>query len=295
LIIDCHYHPHEALLSIEELLQKMDASGVDKTALMGVQIGPFPEPSRTLVALLQFLLIHRPLRRLGRRFISDFTAQGIRIGGQELPMNKDPDNDHVFRLVSRFPDRFLGWVFVNPRGKKDPLAELERFKDMPGFVGVKAHPFWNRHTPLELAPVAERLAETGKPMIIHAGYDEEGDFEALLGEVPKLNLILAHAGFPLYHDTWRAIRDRRNVFVDLSQTSYVGEKTLKQVVTYLGVERCLFGTDGPFGFHGADGRFDYGLIKNRIERLFPDKGIQRRLLGLNFAELAGIPEAKEKP
>jgi predicted TIM-barrel fold metal-dependent hydrolase len=80
----------------------------------------------------------------------------------------------------------------------------------------------------------------------------------------------------------------KNVFVDLSQTSYVNEKTLRKAVEYLGVERCLFGTDGPYGFHGSDGKFDYGLIKKRIENLFPDKGVQRRLLGENFAELAGI-------
>jgi predicted TIM-barrel fold metal-dependent hydrolase len=291
LIIDCHYHPEEALLSPEELLQKMDASGVDKVALMGVQIGPFPEPSRPLVRLLQFLLTHRPLRMLGRRLISNFTPEGIRILGREFPIIRDPDNDHVFGLVNRFPDRFLGWVFVNPRGERDPIAEFERFKDVPGFVGLKAHPFWNHHTPLELAPVAERLAATGKPMIIHAGYEEEGDFAALLSEVSDLKLILAHAGFPLYHDTWKAIRDRRNVFVDLSQTTYVGEKTLKQAVEYLGAERCLFGTDGPFGFHGADGKFDYGLIKRRIEKLFSDTGVRRRLLGLNFAELAEVRES----
>ena len=43
----------------------------------------------------------------------------------------------------------------------------------------------------------------------------------------------------------------------------------------------------PFGFPAADGKFDYGLLKRRIERLFPDPGM-RLLLGENFAALAGI-------
>jgi predicted TIM-barrel fold metal-dependent hydrolase len=55
---------------------------------------------------------------------------------------------------------------------------------------------------------------------------------------------------------------------------------------YLGVDRILFGTDGPYGFHGKHG-YDYGFIKRRIERLFPDTLIQARLLGDNFAELTG--------
>ena len=52
---------------------------------------------------------------------------------------------------------------MNPRGKKDQVAEFEKYKDMDGFIGVKAHPFWHHFKPVELAPVAERLAKTGKP------------------------------------------------------------------------------------------------------------------------------------
>ncbi|MCL5878741.1 MAG: amidohydrolase, partial [Deltaproteobacteria bacterium] len=112
--------------------------------------------------------------------------------------------------------------------------------------------------------------------------------DSLLKEVPDLKLILAHAGFPVYRETWERIKGNKNVSVDLSQTSYVGNGITKAVVGYLGVERCLFGTDGPFGFYTSDGKFDYGFIKRRIERLFPDKGVQKKLLGDNFATLTGI-------
>ncbi len=289
MVIDCHYHLEERVLTIDELLQKMDKAGVDKVALIGSQVDPFPEPPPFLVSLLQFFLTHGFSRGIGKFFVSNFTPDGdIKILGKTCHIYKDPDNEPVFQAVREYPDRFLGWIFVNPKGEKDQIEEFERFKGSPGFIGVKAHPFWNHHTPLELAPVAERLAKTGKPLLIHAGYDEEGDFDALLQKVPTLKLILAHTGFPLYSDTWRAIRNKKNVFVDLSQSTYVGEKTMLDAVEYLGVERCLYGTDGPFGFHGVDGKFDYGFIKKRIERLFPDKGVQKRLLGENFAEIAGI-------
>jgi len=78
------------------------------------------------------------------------------------------------------------------------------------------------------------------------------------------------------------------VFVDLSQTSYVSPGTLRAAVKYLGVQRCLFGTDGPFGFRGKDGKFYYGLIKRMIEAAFPDAGTRRRLLCDNFREIAGV-------
>ncbi|HOD28276.1 MAG TPA: amidohydrolase family protein [Syntrophales bacterium] len=288
MVIDCHYHLEERLLSVNELLQKMDQSGVDKTALMGLQIDPYPEPSRLLISLLQVLLFKRPFRRIGKSFIANFTNNGIKILGNNYPLRFDPDNEPVFNLVRAHPDRFLGWVFVNPKGKKNPVAEFEKWKTSSGCIGVKAHAFWNHHTPLELKPVAEKAAAAGLPLIIHLGYGLEGDYPALLDAVPGLKLIIAHAGFPGYADTWKDIVHRENVYVDLSQTSYVGVNILKSAVEYLGAERCVFGTDGPYGFHGKDGKFDYGLIKRRIETIFTDSGIRKRLLGENFQELSGI-------
>jgi len=129
---------------------------------------------------------------------------------------------------------------------------------------------------------------SGKPLLIHAGWGSHGDYDVLLQKVPDLKLLLAHAGFPLYSETWNNIKIYKNVYIDLSQTSYLNDRMTREVVDYLGVEKCLFGTDGPYGVHGDDGLFDYSFIKRRIERLFPDKEIQKKLLGENFLELIQI-------
>lgn len=289
MVIDCHYHLEERVLTSQELLTEMDRAGIDKVALMGSMIAPFPEPPRFLLRLLQFFLEQRTLRKVGKIFVSDFTPQGdIKILGKPFSIASDPNNSKVFDAAREQPDRFVGWVFVNPAGQYDPISELEKYQNEPGFIGVKAHPFWHHYPPVDLVPVAEKLAEMDKPLLIHAGFEDEGDFDALLRKVPDLKLILAHTGFPEYGDTWKAVKDNKNVFFDLSQTSYVSEKATVESVAYLGPERLFFGTDGPYGFHDAAGRYDYGFIKRRIERIFPDEGVRRRLLGENFAEIAGV-------
>ncbi len=289
MIIDCHYHIEERLLTVDEHLRKMDQNGIDMAALMAPMVEPFKEPPPFIVSMVQFFLTRRPLRWAGRAAVENFTSDGaVKILGHACPIDPDPPNDIVFDAVDVHPDRFLGWVFVNPRGNLDPVAEYEKWKDHPACVGVKAHPFWHRYPPLELVPVARKAASDGKPLLAHVGFGEHGDFYPLLDQVPDLKLILAHAGFPLYSDTWRKIKEMPNVYVDLSQTSYVGQATLKDVVRELGPDRCLYGTDGPFGFHGNDGTFDMGLIKSRIITEFPDASIQWKLLGENFIEVAGI-------
>lgn len=289
MVIDCHYHLEERVFNKAELLKEMDRSGVNKIGLMGSMIEPFPEPPKPILRVVQFILEHRALRGLGKALVANFTPKGeVKILGKPFSVMPDPDNKVVFDAVREYPDRFLGWVFVNPKGKNDQVAELEKYKDEKGFIGVKAHPFWHHFAPIELLPAAERLAKIGKPLLIHCGFGEEGNYGALLRKVPDLKLILAHTGFPEYSDTWKAVLPWKNVCLDLSQTSYVGERATREAVSYLGADRLIFGTDGPYGFHDDQGRYDYGFIKRRIGRIFPEEAVRRKLLGDNFANLVSL-------
>ena len=289
MIIDCHYHLERKLLTDDELLKKMDECEVGKVALMGVINEPIPKPPEFLLKILRFTLTHSSFRFLAKVLAANFTSEGdIKLPTRIFHLYPNPKNEPIFQAVADKPDRFLGWVFVNPQGGKDQIQELNKWKDKSGFIGVKSHPFWHRYQPIELLPVAVQLAKIGKPLLIHAGFDAHGHYDVLLQKVPDLKIILAHAGFPLYSDTWEKTKNNRNVYIDLSQSSYLNEKTTWQAIKYLGIEKCLFGTDGPYGVHGDDDLFDYGFIKRRIEKLFPDKGIQNRLLGENFLELTGI-------
>jgi len=286
MIVDCHYHLERKLLTDEDLQQKMDECGIDKIALMGVINEPIPKPPEFLLNILRFSLTHSFFRFLAKILAANFTPDGdIKIPTGIFHLYPNPDNEPIFQAVADEPDRFLAWVFVNPKGETDPILELNKWKDSRGFIGVKAHPFWHRYQPAELLPVADQLAKMGKPLLIHAGFDAHGDYDVLIEKANGLKLILAHAGFPLYFDTWKKIKNNKNVYVDLSQTSYLNDRTTSQAIEYLGVEKCLFGTDGPYGVHGNDGLFDYAFIKRRIERLFPDEKIQKKILGENFLNL----------
>ncbi len=286
MIIDCHYHLETRMQSVENLLKKMDQDSIEKTALMATMWDPPPETAEFVLKLLRLLLYNKPLRGLAKKLAANFSSEGdIILPKQTVKLYKDPDNESVAKAMEEHPDRFIGWIFVNPRGKNDPLQEYEKWKDTPGFIGVKAHPFWHQFAPIELLALAEKLAESGKPMLLHVGYDSHGDFLSLTEKVPKLKLILAHTGFPCYSDTWKLIKDKNNILVDVSADAYVNEKATKRVITYLGADRCLFGTDGPYGHKADDDLFDNGLIKRRIERLFPDPEIHKRVLGENFKEL----------
>ncbi|MCX7677631.1 MAG: amidohydrolase family protein [Spirochaetes bacterium] len=289
MIIDCHYHLDTRYFSIDEMIQRMDASGIDKVALMAAMNEPFKEPPVLLVKILNTLLSHTFTQWLARVFVENFTTDGdIKISGKTYKIYHHPNNSQVFEVAEKFPKRFFAWVFVRPNSSIDPIEEVHKWIKHPQFIGVKAHPFWHRYPPKQLIPIAKIISNIGKPLLIHAGYDEHGDFFELIKKIPDLKLILAHAAFPGYSSTWKKIKNNPNVFVDLSQTSYVSEAVTKSVVKYLGADRCLYGTDGPYGFSDKDGKFDFSFIKRRIEKLFPSKEMQQKILGGNFKKIVGL-------
>jgi len=198
MVIDCHYHINEAVLPTGELLSRMDKAGVDKVALMASMCGTIRvSPGTEMVG--RFLLTHAAFQGVARKLYNKFTPEGnFIVPGGEVEIYKDPDNRTVFDAVEKYPDKFLGWIFVNPKGKNDQVQEFDKWIRHAGAIGVKAHPFWHHFAPIDLLPVAEKVAALGKPMLLHLGYNEHNDYRALLDAVPKLKLVLAHAAFPRY-------------------------------------------------------------------------------------------------
>lgn len=289
MIIDCHQHLLPDIISTETLIAQMDKKGIDKIALMASPCEPLPEPSPILITAMRYSLTHSWLRPIVKKSITRFTEEGdVKLPTSVIKILKKPDNPLVFDAAEQYPERFFAWCMVNPGDNQDALAEYDRWKDHPACVGDKAHPFWHRYSLKKLLPVAERLVEKKAPLIVHLGFGDNGDILSFANELPELKIILAHAGFPCYSETWKIIRNRKNILVDLSATSYVDEKIMADVASFLGIERCLFGTDGPFGSHKDNEGFDMGLIIRRIEKVFPDKGHQRMILGENFMNFINL-------
>lgn len=286
MIIDCHYHLDPRVQPLENLLLKMELNGIEKTAIMPTMCDPIPHNPEFLMKLMRFLLLNPSLHGLVKKLAAKFSPEGnLILPSGSLTIYKDPDNAPIAETLAKHPNKFMGWVFVNPRGQNDPVAEYEKWKNTEGFIGIKAHPFWHQYPPKELLPIAEKAAAADWPLLIHAGFDENGAFIHLVEQLPKLKLVLAHTGFPGYARTWKIIKKHPNIFVDLSADAYVNAKTAKNAVEALGVDRCLFGTDGPYGASSDDNLFDNGTIKRRIETIFSDETSRRKLLGENFRSL----------
>jgi predicted TIM-barrel fold metal-dependent hydrolase len=268
VILDAHAHYDPRILDASRILAKMDAAGVDRVALIPALNDPLDDTPRALLAVVRALMNSRLGRPLAERIHrATLTPEGdLRLRGRVYQLYARPDNAAVARVVAQHPDRFLGWIFLNPRNNPAGLDELERWRSAPGMIGLKLHPHWHDYRTDLLDPLLRRAEELGLPVLIHLGFGRRGDFRAICERYPRLVLISAHAGFPFYKDLWAYRGAYPNLHVDLS-SPYIDERLARAAVSAMGPERCLYGTDAPYGFHEDDGSYDYGEIRRWVERM----------------------------
>ena len=287
-MFDSHYHIDESTVSAPGFIASMDAAGVRRAALIAPMC---PDLAATPLFRLASPLFRSMVRGgrtapLARKLYQSWVArEGFAdVGGRLYRIKPQPNNDVVRRAVKKYPDRFVGWIFVNPEGPADPIREIERCLKTPGMMGVKAHPYWHGYPVWRLLDTAAYCAKQGLPILIHLGAETGGDFRLLPDRFPDLRVIYAHCGVPFQEEVLGYAMKKPNVYVDLSCTAYVDRKSALCAVNVLGPRRCLFGSDGPY-FHNGGDRFDYGPIVAMIRALNLSPEDHEAVCGKNFERI----------
>jgi predicted TIM-barrel fold metal-dependent hydrolase len=172
-------------------------------------------------------------------------------------------NDWVAAYRDRRPDVFFAWGGVHPAFCRDVRAEMRRLLDGLRVDGIKIHPphqefaanaYATGELP-ELRHVYEACEERDVPVMIHTGTSVFPGARSRLGDpmacddvavdFPRLRLVLAHAGRPLWYEhAWFLCRRHQQVLLDLSG---IPPRRLPAALPRLPElrGRVLWGTDWP--------------------------------------------------
>jgi predicted TIM-barrel fold metal-dependent hydrolase len=288
MVIDAHVHYEPEILPPERILACMDKHGIDKAALIAAANEPFYLSGSWLEntlgkVLRNCLYCANPVGQYLYEILLDRKGENIVLLGKKYHLYRKPDNAPVAQVVKENPDRFMGWIFINPIVEDNPVAEVEKWSAHPGMVGVKAVPFWHMYPVSELDGVASWCKEHGYPLLMHLGCREgSGDYRRLPEKYPDLKVIYAHAGIPYFRKLWSYAKDKKGVYVDLSGPGYLDQKFIGEAVDFLGADKCLYGTDGPYGEQSPGEDFDYGLRKGWIEALPLSDNEYEKIFSKNF-------------
>lgn len=284
IIVDCHFHVDETMLTLEKMIEGMEKNNVTKTALIAPMNETMFELDSTfqhyIQRLFRFLILNAP--QMGLKIYDGLVKDGyLKLYGNSYKIFSKPNNDIVADAITRFPDRFLGWVAVNPLFPNF-IEDVDFYLHKPSFIGVKAHPFMHGYSIKELALVAAMCESKGVPMIIHLS-SEKDSYKYLPENFPRLKLIYAHAGLPFWKELWKYVKYQSNVFVDTS-SDYLNPIIVKMAVETLGYRKVLFGCDGPYGMKKYN-EYDYSDKKSWIDFLPIPDNQKEYILGKNFLGL----------
>lgn len=170
-------------------------------------------------------------------------------------------NDWIAAFTRRHRDRLIPAGSVNPLHEKDVRGEIRRVLDL-GIGLIKIHPPHQWFSPNayrfalpQLAEIYRECEARAVPVMFHTGtsifpgarnvYADPMPIDDVAVDFPGLNIILAHAGRPLYGETaFFLARRHRRVHVDLSG---IPPKGLLRHLPRLSdiADKALWGTDWP--------------------------------------------------
>ncbi len=196
-------------------------------------------------------------------------------------------NRWVAEAMKRFPERILGYCYVNPGYQREALEEIKRCVQDLGFIGIKLYNEYRCNEPV-VFPIVELAIELKVPILQHAGHahyfvkeqprlSDAGMLAELAKRYPEAILICAHVcGGGDWGWTIKALRDAPNVYLDTSG-SVTDEGVIEMAVQTLGAERLLFGCD--MSMTASMGRIISAQIPEEAKRMILGENMARLLSG----------------
>lgn len=176
----------------------------------------------------------------------------------------DEVNPWIGQYCRGHEDRLVAVGGVHPRLAPDPAAALQQIVERHGIRALKLHPphqhfFPNAYrdggTLPDLAALYERAQSLGIPVMFHTGtsifpearnkYGDPMALDDVAVDFPRLTIIMAHGGRPLWMETsFFLLRRHPNVHMDISG---IPPRALLRYFPRLAevANKTLFGTDWP--------------------------------------------------
>lgn len=193
-------------------------------------------------------------------------------------------NDQVLRVLERWPDRVLGFAYLNATFPEESLAEIQRCIHDGPMVGIK---LWvgRRCNTEDIDPIIRRCGELNALVFQHTylkitgnlpGESTPQDLAEVAERNPEVPLICGHTGAD-----WtlgiRTVRKFPNISVGISGSDPAAG-FVEMAVRELGAERVIYGSDiGGRSFASQLAKV-YGADITEAQRIAILGGNLRRML-----------------
>ncbi|MEE9325478.1 MAG: amidohydrolase family protein [Dehalococcoidia bacterium] len=209
-------------------------------------------------------------------------------------------NDAVYRLVQKYPDKFIaGFLCANPLEEDDMARVIEREVKERGFKGVNLQPFilGMRPNDRRFYPIYAKCQELGIPVTTHTSInftlDRTIDFsrpihlDEVACDFPDLVLVANHGGWPWVLEMIAVAWKHPNVYIETGGVSpkYIGGtgtgwEPLMRYGNSILQDKILMASDNVLPIKRAVEEMKELPLKDEVKKKWLGENAAR-LLGLN--------------
>lgn len=201
------------------------------------------------------------------------------------------------KMVTQYPDRFLGCFVYNPRyGTRNGAEEIARYAKEFDFKMVQLQANMHAYRPDRaldwLRPAMRVCADLGLMVKLHTGdgpYSIPTEFYPIIREFPEVNFILAHFGVQTggvyVFEPFQMALDAPNVYVE---SGWCLQSRIVEFAKELPRHKILFGTDTPPNEPGMWINLLEVLCHEPPQGLNLDEDTLEDYLGNNVARMIGL-------
>jgi predicted TIM-barrel fold metal-dependent hydrolase len=162
-------------------------------------------------------------------------------------------NAEIAEVLQRHPQRFLGYITVNPNPKGEALQQLEKYTYFHHPPLIKFHPDLHQYpvTGPNYLPIWDYAHQTHAIVLVHT-WDSDANcgpllFAKIAKEFPYARILLGHSGVSWrgYQQAIDVAKEAPNTYLDISG-SQSHRTVLELCVAEVGAHRVLFGSDMPY-------------------------------------------------
>lgn len=163
---------------------------------------------------------------------------------------------YIYKSVQAYPDRLLGFGWIDPSLGLDKAVELTRTcMEEYGLRGVKLNGSQNlfRYDDLKtVCPIVDVVAKAGGVVTMHTGADCPSRTHpyyavTLAKHYPETTFMLVHMGGVTYPDLSDCAIEAAQQAANIQLIgSHIGMVSVLKAVNKLGADRVCFGSDTPF-------------------------------------------------
>ena len=167
-------------------------------------------------------------------------------------------NDGVADAMQLYPDRIMGFCWINPHfGPEATAKTIDRYIGM-GFKGIKLNPPIDGFFPSNqrlMNPIMEKAREHKVPVIFHTGNSHMAS-PTLIAEVgrqyPDVTIIMGHMGLlDSDREAAIAVKNADNLFLETSVCTWM-DHHFAPAVKSVGTKKVIYGSDHPYSPFGLE-------------------------------------------